>query len=129
MLRQMAAAAPITQQVTTIVVGTLNWVSGWWLYWIVLDESLTMCVVGEPKATTTKVLGYDLARGLDIQCFVGVPRKRNAIVKFGREKFLPCTHLGRMRAWIRVYVCLVFFFFCRRLGDLSCKFPIAIIFC
>ncbi|KAI1911524.1 hypothetical protein LOZ65_006147 [Ophidiomyces ophidiicola] len=56
-------------------------------HYMFLDEPRTTLVVGEPRASGTKVLGYDKANGYSIDKWIDLPHKRAALVKCSRERF------------------------------------------
>ncbi|EFW13857.1 hypothetical protein D8B26_005962 [Coccidioides posadasii str. Silveira] len=56
-------------------------------HYMFLDEPRTTLVVGEPRATGTKVLGYDQANGYYIDKWIDLPHKRAALIKCTRERF------------------------------------------
>ncbi|EEP78783.1 PvdZ protein [Uncinocarpus reesii 1704] len=56
-------------------------------HYMFLDEPRTNLVVAEPRASGTKVLGYDQANGYYIDKWIDLPHKRAALVKCTRERF------------------------------------------
>ncbi|KAM3076804.1 hypothetical protein ACMFMG_003727 [Clarireedia jacksonii] len=65
-------------------------VTAWWaslIHYMFLDESRTMNIVGEPKATNNWVLMYDFLNGFAVERWVDFAHKRSAIVRVGRERF------------------------------------------
>jgi hypothetical protein len=63
------------------------------MHYMFLDEPRTTSLIGEPKATNSRVLAYDLAHGFHIEKWVDYGHKRSAMVRCTRERFFETTPL------------------------------------
>lgn len=57
------------------------------MHYIFLDDPRTQRCVGEPKATNSVVLSYDLEHGFALEGLVDLPHKRSALMVCSRERF------------------------------------------
>lgn len=57
------------------------------MHYIFLDDPRSMRIVGEPKATNSSVIAYDLMHGFSIEKLVDLGHKRSALMVCSRERF------------------------------------------